>query len=186
MPTRYTTEQVIRAVEQNPQRWQHVTREAALSLPVPLLRAGQEGLAFFWYPVGGPIQNRVVGAPTFCVQASLSLLDDVTFLSAESVDLGLGIASGQPLGKPTIGGGVPASEMKKVRGDFYLATDQVLALYARSAAIPNAFPDECERSELTAYREAFRRLAVVVLLPAYRALSPHFFAWMDAVLGPEL
>jgi hypothetical protein len=60
-----------------------------------------------------------------------------------------------------------------------------LEIYARTAASPNAYPDAGERAEMTAYREAFRRLAVVVLRPAYRALSPHFFAWMDAVLGPE-
>ena len=79
MPTRFTTEQVVQAVEQHPQRWQHVTRESALSLPVPIGRVGQEGLAFFWYPVGGPIQNRVVGAPTHRVLANLSRLDDITF-----------------------------------------------------------------------------------------------------------
>ncbi len=186
MPTRYTTEQIIRAVEQHPQRWQDVTRESALSLPVPVLSDGQAGLAFFWYPVGGPIQNRTVGVPTHRVQAGLSQLDGITFLPTGSAEMGLGIGSGQPLGKPTIGGGIPPVEMKQVRGDLYRATDQMLEIYARTATAPNAYPDEAERAAMAAYRAAFRRLAVVVLLPAYRALSPHFFAWMDAVLGPEL
>ena len=105
MPARYTTEQIIRAVEQHPQRWQAVTRESALSLPVPVLHNGQGGLAFFWYPVGGPIQNRTVGAPTHRVQAGLSQLDEITFLPTGPAEMGLGAASGQPLGKPTIGGG---------------------------------------------------------------------------------
>lgn len=181
-----TTEQIIQAVEQHPQRWQKVTREAALSLPVPVLSAGQAGLAFFWYPVGGPIQSRVVGAPTYRVLAGLSQLDSITFLPTDSAQMGLGVASGQPLGKPTIGGGVPPAEMKQVRADLYRTTDRMLEIYARAAASPNVYPDEDERAEMAAYRAAFRRLAVVVLLPAYRALSPHSFAWMDVILGPEL
>ena len=184
MPIPYITEQVIQAVEQHPQRWKNVTRESALSLPVPLWHEGQEGLAFFWYPVGGPIQSRTIMAPTYRVQASLHQLDDITFVPIGPTDLGLDVASGQPLGKPTIGGGIPHAEMKQVRADFYQATDRIMAIYARTATTPNAFPDEAERTEMAAYRKTFRRLAVVVLLPAYRALSPHFFAWMDVVLGP--
>ena len=155
-----------------------------MSLPVPTLEGGQARLVFFWCSVGGPIQNRTMSVPYCRTLASPDALEDLRFLPVQPRDLGIDLPQNASLGKPTIGGSVPAAEMKQVRGDFYRATDQMLEIYARTATSPNAYPDEDERAVMAAYRAAFRRLAVVALLPAYRALSPHFFAWMDVVLGP--
>jgi len=170
MPTRYTTAQVVEAVEQHPQRWEKVTRESALSLPVPIGSAGQEGLAFFWYPVGGPIQNRVVGAPTYRVLANLHRLDDITFLPAGPADLGLGVAAGIPLGKPTVGGPVASGEMKALRAELFGALDSLLDL-----ALAGSPPQDTAREQAGRLDVLYRRLSIIVLLPAYRALNPAFF-----------
>ena len=91
-----TTEQIIQAVEQHPERWRSVTRESALSLPVPILSEERIGLAFFWYPVGGPLQKRVVRAPTQCVLADVHQSGDITFVPVGPTGLGFAAAPGQP------------------------------------------------------------------------------------------
>lgn len=178
-----STEQTIAAVNAAPYRFQTLPLEAVLSLPVPALQGRQALLAFFWCSVGGPIQNRTISVPFCRTLADPASLGSIRFLPATARELGIDLPANAALGKPTIGGSVAAAERKQVQGDFYRAMDRILVLYARAAASPNAFPDETERAELAAYREAFHRLAVTALLPAYRALSPHFFAWMDAVLA---
>lgn len=183
-----TTEQTIAAVQAAPYRAQTLPLEAVLSLPVPALEGGQGLLAFFWCSAGGPILNRTISVPYCRTLADPNKSDtaqSLRFQAVEPRDLGIDLPRTANLGKPTIGGSIPAAEMKQTRTDFYRATDTVLALYARLALSPNAFPSEQEREELFNYREAFHRLAVVALLPAYRALSPHFFAWMEVVLGPR-
>ncbi len=180
-----STEQVVAAIQASSYRRNSLPIEAVASLPVPTLEEGKVLLAFFWCSVGGPIQNRTISAPYCRTLAAPDALGDIRFLPVQPRDLGIPLPRNAPLGKPTIGGSVPAAEMKQVRADFYQVTDRIMETYARAATSPNAFPDESERAEMIAYRAAFRRLAVVVLLPAYRALSPHFFAWMDAVLGPQ-
>ncbi len=174
MPTRYTTAEVAEAVGNHPERWAKVTREAALSLPVPIEHAAAEALAFFWYPVGGPVQNRVVGAPTFRVTASLARLDDITFLPAGPDSLGLGVAPGTALGKPTIGGPVAPDELKTLKAELYGTLDSVLDLALAAAPMP-----EADKAAVASLSALYRRLAVIVLLPAYRALNPAFFAWLE-------
>jgi hypothetical protein len=174
MPTRYTTAEVAEAVSQHPERWRKVTRESALSLPVPLGSPGQEELAFFWYPVGGPVQNRVVGAPTFRVLASLTRLDDITFLPVGTDSLGLGVTPGTALGKPTIGGPVASGEIQTLKAELFTTLDFVLDLALAAAPVPDA--DKAAVANLSAL---YHRLSVIVLLPAYRALNPTFFTWLE-------
>ena len=183
-----TTEQVVAAIQAAPYRAQALPLEAVLSLPVPALEGGRALLAFFWYSAGGPVQNRTVSTPycrTLADPDSLEAAQGIRFQMVEPRALGIDLPGTGAFGKPTIGGSVPAAEMKQVRADFYRATDGALALYARSALAPHALPGEDERQELAAYRAAFHRLAVVALLPAYQALSPHFFAWLAAVPEPR-
>ncbi len=174
MPTRYTTIEVVEAVNRHPERLQKITRESALSLPVPLGSPGQEQLAFFWYPEGGPIQNRTVGIPKFRVTASLNRLDDVQFLPVTPEELGLSAAPGTRLGKPTIGGLVGPGEFTTLQADLYTALDAVLDLALAAASAPDA--DKAAVAHLNAL---YHRLAVIVLLPAYHALNPGFFAWLE-------
>jgi len=179
-----STKQVVDAIQAMPYRSATLPLEAGESLPIPLLENGKVVLAFFWCSFGGPIQNRTVSAPYCRTVADPENLKDIRFQSIHPRDLGIDIPQIASLGKPAIGGSVPAAEVDRVWADFYQATDTIRVLYARMATTPNAFPNESERAKLLAYRNLFHRLAIVVLLPAYRALSPHFFAWMDAVLEP--
>ena len=174
MPTRYTTAELAEAIEKRPERWAKVTRESALSLPVPAGHAGAEALAFFWYPVGGPAQNRVVGAPTFQVTASLTRLDDITFLPAGPNSLGLGVAPGTALGKPTIGGPVAPGEMKTLKAELYDKLDSVLNLALVTASVTDA-----DKVTVASLNALYHRLAVLVLLPAYHAMNRDFFPWLE-------
>lgn len=174
MPTRYTTEQVAEAVSRRPERLQKITLESALSLPVPTGGLGQEELAFFWYPVGGPVQNRTIGIPKFRVIASLSRLDDIQFLPVTPEEMGLSAPPGTRLGKPTIGGLVGPGELTPLKTELYGMLDAVMDLALAAAPVPDA--DKAAVANLSAL---YRRLSVIVLLPAYRALNPAFFAWLE-------
>jgi WD40 repeat protein len=174
MPTRYTTEQVVEAVQQHPLRWQMVTRESSLSLPVPVGGAGEEALAFFWFPAGGPANNLVVRSPTFLVRASLNRPDDITFLPAGEEDFGLGVAPATPLGTPDMVGPVAAGEMKALRAELFGTLDSLLGL-----ALAGSPPRGDDAQAAARLRALYRRLSIAVLLPAYRALNPSFFAWLE-------
>ncbi len=174
MPTRYTTEQVVEAVQQHPLRWQMVTRESSLSLPVPVGGAGEEALAFFWFPAGGPANNLVVRSPTFLVRASLNRPDDITFLPAGEEDFGLGVAPATPLGTPDMVGPVAAGEMKALRAELFGTLDLLLGL-----ALTGSPPRGDDAQAAARLRALYRRLSIAVLLSAYRALNPAFFAWLE-------
>ncbi|WP_223652623.1 hypothetical protein [Hymenobacter psoromatis] len=174
MPTRYTTAEVIEAVNKHPERLRKVTRESALSLPVPLGSPGQEQLTFFWYIAGGPPNKRTAGAPTFRVTASLNQLDDITFLPIQPDDTRLGAAPATLLGDSRIGGPVPAGTMPTLRSDLFMTLDSVLDLALTAGPVPDA-----NKAAVAHLNELYRQLSVLVLLPAYRALNPSFFAWLE-------
>ena len=181
-----STQQVVEAIQVTPYRSNTLPLEATASLPISLLENDQVVLAFFWCSFGGPILNRTVSAPYCRTIADPEHLERIRFQTVHPRELGIDVPQVASLGKPTIGGSISSAEMKQVRADFYYATDTMRVLYARMATSPNTFPSENERAKMLAYRNVFHRLAIVVLLPAYHALSPHFFAWLDVVLGPEL
>lgn len=174
MPTRYTTAEVVEAVTKHPERLRKITRESALSLPVPTGSPGQEELAFFWYPVGGPVQSRTVGIPKFRVTASLNRLDDIQFLPVTPEELGLSASPGTRLGKPTIGGLVGPGELTPLKAELYRTLDGVLNFALAAAPVP-----EADKEAVANLSALYLRLAVVVLLPAYRALNPAFFNWLE-------
>lgn len=174
MPTRYTTAEVVEAVTKHPERLRQITRESSLSLPVPTGSPGQEELALFWYPAGGPANRMIAGAPTFRVLASLSRLDDIQFLPLAPDDTRLGAVPATPLGDLRVGGPVGPGELRPLQAELYGTLDAVLDLALTAAPVPDA--DKEAAANLSAL---YRRLAVIVLLPAYRALNPSFFAWLE-------
>ena len=182
MPTRYTTAQVVEAVSQHPERWAKVTRESALSLPVPTGSVGTETLAFFYYPIGGPIQNRVVRVPTFQVTADLNRLDNITFQPAIPAALGLSAEPGAPLGAPRVGGPVGPGELDTLKSALYAALDSLLGRFLSASPLLDT-----EKEAVTHLNTLYQRLAVIVLLPAYRALNPAFFVWLEqnSLAAPE-
>ncbi len=174
MPTRYTTAEVAEAVNRHPERLRKITRESSLSLPVPTGSPGQEQLAFFWYPAGGPANKMVAGAPTFRVTASLTRLDDIQFLPVAPEDTRLGGAPATPLGDLRVGGPVGPGELRSLQAELYRTLDAVLDLALAVAPVPDA-----DKAAVASLSALYRRLAVLVLLPAYRALNPAFFAWLE-------
>ena len=152
-------------------------REAFLSLPVPIIRGQRPHLVFFWASQGGPANRRTDSAPYARTTVDPEHPECVDF---ERLGPGaLGIAADASL-KTTTGGSIAAGERKAVLDDFYALTDSVMALYAsRSTAMgPEA------KALLDRYWREFDRLAVIALLPAYRALNPHFFEWLAGSADP--
>ena len=64
--------------------------------------------------------------------------------------------------------------MKALRAELYKTVDSLLGL-----ALAAAPPQGEEREAAARLRGLYSRLAIVTLLPAYRSLSPEFFAWLD-------
>ena len=174
MPTRYTTAEVAEAVSRHPERLQKITRESSLSLPVPLGSPGQEQLAFFWYPIGGPVQNRTIGIPKFQVMANLNRLDDIQFQPVTPEELGLNALPGTRLGDLRVGGPVGPGELTPLKAELFTTLDFVLPLALASAPVPDA-----DKEAVANLSALYRRLSVIVLLPAYHALNPVFFLWLE-------
>ena len=167
------TARAVRAVEANAQR-ATLPREAFLSLPVPIVFAQQPHLVFFWASQGGPANRRTVSAPYARTRVDPEHPEGAVFERLEARTFGF--AADASL-RPTIGGSVGAGERRAVWSRFYAMTDAVLALYAGEAKAI----DTAAAGLLDAYRLLFDRIAVIALLPAYKALSPHFFDWLEAL-----
>ena len=174
MPSRYTTAEVVEAVTKHPERLRKITRESVLSLPVPAGSSGQEQLAFFRYPAGGPANNQIVRAPTFQVTANLDRLDDIQFLPIARDDARLGAAPATPLGNLRVGGPVAPGELRPLQAELWKSLDAVLDLALAAAPVSDA-----DKTAVASLDALYRRLSVIVLLPAYRALNPAFFFWLE-------
>ena len=170
------TARAIAAVHSNAQR-ASLPREAFLSLPLPIIHEQRPHLVCFWASQGGPANRRTDSAPYVRTTIDPEHLERADFerLAPGALD----IAADASL-KPTIGGSVAAGERQAVMDDFYVMTDAVMALYAsKSAAIGLD-----AKALLDRYWLQFDRLAVIALLPAYRALNPHFFEWLASLAEP--
>ncbi len=170
------TARAVRAVEAAPQR-RALPIEAALSLPVPLLRNGHGVLAFFWVSHGGPANARTVGAPYCRVVVDPSHLADATFEAVAPDSLGV-LDRDAPF-RPTIGLGAPPGTRKARIAAFHRVSDHMLAFYEAHAETPERAASESSHL-LVPYRRLFEELAIVALRPVYRASSPAFFLWLDA------
>ena len=173
-----TTYEAIERLNADPQRWEHVTRESAHSLPVPIVRPDGIALAFFWYPVGGPAMNRFVVAPTWRTEISLVAPDQIRFAPVQPWELGLDVEPKTQLGKPTIGGSIPTVEMKALRAELYQLIDEIIQFYLK----PHPELSEVEKEHARRFHALFHRMAIVLLLPAYRSLNPDFFTWLDQIV----
>ena len=176
------TARVVRAVEAAPGR-RMLPLEAALSLPVPSLRNGCALLTFFWVSHGGPANARGVSAPYCRVIVDPRHPDDATF---ERVAPGsLGVRDTDAPFRPTIGEGIAAGARKARVAAFHALGDRMLVCYALHADRPEQAASG-SLDLLMSYRHSFEKLAITALRPAYLALSPAFFSWLDAATSPAV
>jgi hypothetical protein len=169
----YKTSDIIEAVDSHPHRWQEIPLETALSLPVPLINTEQPSLGFFIYSVGGPITHRVIGPPTHRVVASLQNLEHIQFVHVTASEMGFAADTTLETIVPEPRGEGAESYDNLVK-QLCVALDQLVQVYANT-------PELLEKQTAQDYQRLLSRLEKRSLLPAYHALNPHFFKWLESV-----
>jgi hypothetical protein len=175
MTAHSSTRHIVEAIETHPVRWSEITLESALSWPVPVEHNGRVALSFFWYPVGGPINNRKIYPPYYRVVADLDGRDDPAFMRLEPGALGLRVPQGGALGSEKLPE-MSQTEHEQLVDQLYQAVDRLVEAYPRPPQMLSA----SEREAARMYRASFNKLIEPPLLPAYRTLNPHFFDWLEA------
>jgi hypothetical protein len=184
----YTTAEIVKAVKI------HIATEMAmstmLSRPIPLSIEGKMHLSFFLFNITGPYRERCLRAP-FC--RALSPMDTylkVQFEMAEPPSFNIIVSPRASLGDPEVicwhksfKGAPPTGENITIwREQLLDIVDELLKVYPRD---PEQLTDN-EKELVKTYIELFGSLIEQPLLPAYRSLNPHFFDWLESVIGEKV
>jgi hypothetical protein len=166
---------IVEAVEDHPSRWEDIPLETALSLPMPSLDGS--AVLFFIYPVGGPINNRLIFPPTHHVSASLRNAEDIRFDTITPEELGFAVSPDTAVAKDILKPrGEGAESYDHTFSQLCAALDQIMKFYP----VPNETLETDREQLLQSYHSLFTALAKPALLPAYHALNPHFFVWLQS------
>jgi hypothetical protein len=161
-----------------------------LSCPIPLKLEGGMHLSFFLYKTSG-IQNNNFLKPPFCrVLSTIDSYKEIQFLMSKPQDFNIDSPSDTPLVdldltprfRPYKGYSSSESNFLTWKDPLYELIDKILLLYS------------CDQNQLTEndkksvqeYLEIFSCLIEPSFLPAYRSLNPHFFDWLEAVIGEKI
>jgi hypothetical protein len=173
MTTHYSIPDLIDAIDDHPLRWEVITLESTLSLPTLTVQDEQPLVEFFFYPVGGPIDNRQVWAPYYRVTSSVTAPYEVQYQPIQPDELP-NIPTETPLG---------SADLNQFTRDEYDA--QLDILYTLAGQLIDLYPkpidtlNDSEKQAITDYRQHFNQLIHPPVLPAYIALNPDFFHWLD-------
>ena len=171
------TSDLIDAVNSHPFRCEEIPLETALSLPVLVLDGGHPTIGFFYYSVGGPFDNRVVGPPSHKVIVNASNLEQIQFIPVTPQEMGLDVAPDQALEKIEL---VPRKEGVEsydyLMNQLCITVDHLFQFYPKSPDLLN----EAEKQYILTYKTLFNKLVKKSLIPAYKALSPQFFDWLGS------
>ena len=162
----------MEAAVRHPLRWQHVTRESAASLPVPVRGEGGFLLALFFYPVGGPIHDRRVQPPTHRARARLGDVENIVFEPAAPEAFGLRVPPTLPIG--TMQATMSRDEYEALTDAYCRLTEALLPVHLE----PPQRLDAQRRAQMRELAAHFSRLAHPALRPAYRSLNPAYFDWL--------
>jgi hypothetical protein len=164
---------LIDAIDDHPLRWEAITIESVLSLPTLATQNDRTHVEFFFYPVGGPIDNRQVWAPYYRVTSSANAPYDIQYQPIQPNELD-NIPTESPLGS----GNLNISSRTEYDA-------QLKILYTLAAQLIDLYPKpidtltESEQQAIADYRHHFNQLVHQPVLPAYIALNPTFFQWLD-------
>jgi hypothetical protein len=184
----YTTAEIVKAV-----RILIATEMAMstmLSWPIPLIIEGNRHLCFFLYNITGPSGERCLRAP-FCKAISpINSYQQVQFEMLEPQSFNIDVPPHKSLGDPDI-----VRQHKSFRGapptgeNITLWRDEILEVVEELSEIYIREPEQLtnfEKESVETYLGLFSSLIEQPFLPAYRSLNPHFFNWLEAVLGYEV
>ena len=144
--------------------------ESALSFPVPMIKGDVLMLEAFHYGVkpGGDPGKAIAMPPTARLIATFPQGRLLFFLHRTIAELFAGLPSSGELG-PLSSVWLSAQERKSEKKALFALYTPILAQYRGGSKDGTAARD---------FLAAFERIAGASLLPYYRALNPHFFAWL--------
>jgi hypothetical protein len=171
------TRVLLGRIDRHPDRLDHVTLESGRSLPVLVGDEGDPALAVFWYGAGGPIDDRRIYPPYYQATVRLGAPDVVTFAPLDASALGVRAGPDGSVGPQRITGFGPRAVTDALRETMYASLDRLAPSYLRPAGALGADARAAGRDYLAAYE----RLVQDALRGAYRAYSPRFFAWVEAI-----
>jgi hypothetical protein len=175
MSEHYSIVKLIDEIDEHPLRWEVITLESAMSLPTLRLNDGKVLVEFYFYPSGGPIDNRQIWPPYYRAIGQVDLPYKVNFISIDPQELGQ-ISTEQPLGS----GYLPTQSRDEYEAklqSLYTQFDRLIDFYPKPALEIST----TEKQVVTEVYSLFYSLAQVSLTPAYKALNLSFFNWLDAI-----
>jgi hypothetical protein len=171
----YSIAKLIDEIDEHPLRWEVITLQSAMSLPTLRLNDGKIFVEFYFYPSGGPIDNRQIWPPYYRALSQMESEYRVDLIPIEPQELGV-ISTEQPLGS----GALPTRSR-----DEYDA--QLQSLYTQLERLLDVYPklrvevSAAEQKLVTEFHSLFYSLVQTSLLPAYKVLNPSFFGWLDTI-----
>jgi hypothetical protein len=176
MSERYSIVKLIDEIDEHPLRWEVITLESAMSLPTLRLNDGKIFVEFYFYPSGGPIDNRQIWPPYYRAISQVERPYEVDFIPIYPQELGQ-ISTEQPLGS----GYLPTQSRDEYEAklqSLYTQFDRLIDFYPK----PASGISTTEKQVVTEFYSLFYSLAQVSLIPAYKALNSSFFDWLDTII----
>jgi hypothetical protein len=177
----FSIEALIKVIDEHPLRWEVITLESALSLPTLSIKNSETYFEFFFYPIGGPRNNRQIWPPYYRVISWANDLENLEYQPIHPNELGQSISFDEPLGLEVIDD-QPRSEYEAQLKTLYSLAEQLIEIYPKSIEIQS----EANRQVVSNFSQNFHQLKQQSLLPAYKALNPEFFQWLEKHVAKTL
>jgi hypothetical protein len=183
MTDSYSIAKLIDEIDEHPLRWEVITLESAMSLPTLWLNDGKIFVEFYFYPSGGPIDNRQIWPPYYRALSQVDSVYRVDLIPIDPQELG-SVSIEQPLGSgnlPTrshsVGSADSRDEYEAKLQSLYAQIEQLIDIYPKSESGISTV----ERQLITEFRSLFYSISEASLIPAYKVLNPAFCNWLDAM-----
>lgn len=163
----------------HPELYGRISIESAASLPVLVAGVSGPELAVFWYPAGGPIDDRRAYPPYFGATVPLDRPTQIHLGALDAAALGIHPGADGSLGPSRLGGVESFEESDALYAALFGSLDQLAPAFPQ----PPAALGDSERAAARQYLRAFAKLADIGVRDVYRARSPEFFAWLEALAG---
>jgi hypothetical protein len=180
----YSTTEIISAI--------HVTLNLGMSIviscPIPVQINEKLYLRFFLftYKKVNDSTDKHLKSPYCKIQSPIDTYRKVEMTLAEPKDFNLNIKPDESMGNFSIvcryrpfRGQLSSKEVRSWQSQLYSKMDEILQIYPCD---PNTLNNQ-ERETVSTYLELFISLIHPPYLPAYKSLNPHFFEWLEAVVG---
>lgn len=176
MTDSYLIAKLIDEIDEHPLRWEVITLESAMSLPTLRLSNGKVFVEFYFYPSGGPIDNRQIWPPYYRAISRVDSEYHVDLISIEPQELG-SISAEQALGSGNLPIGSRDEYEAKLQS-LYEQIEQLIDIYPKALSEISM----SERHLVIEFRALLYSLSQSSLIPSYKVLNPAFFDWLDAMV----